>query len=80
MPELLRCPFCGASPRTEVRVTQKGGNEDHVDFSVHCPQCGTNKTARLKIVAYCLFLDVEKAMNDAIEAWNRRVDGQTDGA
>lgn len=29
MDELKKCPFCGASPRTEVRVTKMDGGEEH---------------------------------------------------
>ena len=71
--ELKRCPFCGEIPRTEVSVTKMGGSEDHVDFTIHCANCGTEKTVRLKIVAYACFLDVEKAQEQVIQAWNRRV-------
>ena len=72
MNKLKRCPFCGNLPRTEANVQQKGGMEDHVDFSIHCTECGTYKTVRLKILTFCNFLDIEKAMEDAAEAWNRR--------
>ena len=72
MSELKPCPFCGKLPRTEMYVTQKGGGEDHVDFSIHCTKCGCVKTVRLKIVAYCNFIDVDKAEAEVIEAWNKR--------
>ena len=71
--ELKRCPFCGELPRTEVSVTKMGGSEDHVDFTIHCANCGTEKTVRLKIVAYAHFSDVEKAQEQVIQAWNQRV-------
>ena len=70
--ELKPCPFCGELPRTEVSVTRMGGSEDHVDFTIHCTNCGTEKTVRLKIVAYAKFLDVEKAQEQVIQAWNQR--------
>ena len=73
MTELKRCPFCGEIPRTEVEVTKMGGGEDHVDFSVHCTNCGTEKTVRLKIATYADFLDVEKVEEQVIQAWNQRV-------
>ena len=74
MTELKLCPFCGAIATSEVRVTQMGmgGDTDNVDFSIVCSSCGTYKTVRLKIAKTCVFLDVEKAMTDAIEAWNTR--------
>lgn len=77
MEELKRCPFCGGLPATEVRVTQMGGGEDHIDFSVICTVCGTDKTARLKIKGKACFTDVEQSMDTAIKAWNRRA---TEGA
>lgn len=76
MDELKRCPFCGMSPRTEVRVTKMGGTEDQIDFSIHCTNCGIDKTIRLKIVAYADFADVNKAQAKVIEAWNQRMEGE----
>lgn len=73
--ELKRCPFCGELPRTEVRVTQMGGTEDHVDFSIHCTNCGISKTVRIKIFEYANFVDVDKAIYEVIKAWNRRMKG-----
>ena len=72
MEELKPCPFCGGIATTEVRVTQMGGETDNVDFTVVCNECGTYKTMRLKIAKKAVFLDVAKAMTQAIEAWNRR--------
>lgn len=74
MSELKHCPFCGGNPKTEVRVTQKGGDIDNVDFSVLCIECGICKTVRLKIARTCLFYDVEKALSQAIESWNKRAE------
>ena len=73
MNELKRCPFCGGLPITEVKVTQMGGNTDYVDFSIVCVDCGTFKTVRLKITKKAVFMDVEKAMSQTVEAWNKRV-------
>lgn len=72
--ELKGCPFCGESPRTEVSVSKMGGGEDHVDFTIHCTNCGIQKTVRLKIAGFVYFSDVDKAMAQVIEAWNRRED------
>lgn len=74
MDELKRYPFCGTSPRTEVRVTKMGGTEDQVDFSICCTNCGINKTVRLKITGYADFIDVDKAQAKVIEAWNQRIE------
>lgn len=72
--KLKPCPFCGAVATSEVRVTQMGGDTDNIDFRIMCSSCGICKTIRLKIVNTCVFLDVEKAMIRAVEAWNERVD------
>lgn len=72
MSDLKKCPFCGATPRTEVSVTKMGGGEDHVDFSIHCITCGVSKTVRLKINGFVNFLDVDKAIEQVIRAWNQR--------
>ena len=53
-----------------------GGGLDIIDFSVVCIECGTYKTARLKIEKSATFCDVENAMNQAIGAWNRRSDDE----
>ena len=76
--EIKRCPFCGALPRTEVSVTKMGGMEDHVDFSIHCTNCGVSKTVRLKIVAHANFIDVDKAESEVITAWNQRAEKEDD--
>lgn len=78
MSELKRCPFCGLSPRTEVRVTQMGGDTDNIDFSIVCEECGTFKTIRLKIAKRACFLDVEISMEKAINAWNQRAERKTE--
>ena len=77
MSEIKRCPFCGGNPRTEVFVQQKGGGEDHIDFTVRCIECGTAKTARLKINGYCSYIDVDNAMREAVATWNRRVSDES---
>ncbi len=74
MSELKRCPFCGGLPTTEVRVTQTSVYTDFVDFSVVCTNCGTFKTVSLKIAKKAVFMDIEKAMSQTIEAWNKRAE------
>ena len=78
MENLKPCPFCGEPAKTEVRVTGMGGGTDTIDFSIVCPKCGTSKTVRLKIAKTCFFLDVDRAMMEVQEAWNRRADHGTD--
>ena len=78
MSDLKPCPFCGSSPRTEVRVTQMGGDTDNIDFGVVCTQCGTSKTYRMKIVKRAYFQEAERAMELAISAWNQRAEREED--
>ena len=72
MSELKSCPFCGAFVTTEVYVSRMGAGESIIEFSVVCSHCGTRKTATLKIQNTAVFMDVEKAMEKAVEIWNAR--------
>lgn len=72
MSDLLRCPFCGNLPKTEVRVTQMGYGEDHIVFSIVCGECGVNKCVRLKIKNATDFMTVDQAMEKVHDAWNHR--------
>ena len=74
MDEMKYCPFCGAIPTTEVRITQMGGETDNIDFSIVCENCGTYKTYRLRLKKKGCFLDVLKAMEEAVKMWNKRVE------
>lgn len=70
--KLERYPFCGAVPRTELRVTKMGETEDHIEFAVHCVKYGIKKTVTLRFAAYADFMDAEKAKTEVAEAWNQR--------
>ncbi len=74
MSELKRCPFCGGLPTTEVIMKNVCFDVTVVDFSVVCEACGTFKTVRLNISKKASFTDIEKAMSQAIEAWNKRAE------
>jgi hypothetical protein len=51
---------------------------DMVDFEIVCTNCGTNKTVHLKInKRETTFMEVNKAMEDATKAWNRRANPWT---
>ena len=73
MSDLKRCPFCGGNPRTEVEVAQKGDEEDYIDFSIRCVECGVAKTTRLTIRGFVNFMDVYKAEEQVTWAWNKRI-------
>ena len=49
-----------------------GGGEDHVDFSIVCKECGVYKTVRLKVRNTAYFMQVDKAMEEVVKAWNTR--------
>ncbi len=73
-----KCPFCGGIPETKVYVTQCGGNEDHIRFTIYCPVCGICKsktsyrTDNNGINSIRTFEDVVETMNELTEFWNRR--------
>ena len=76
-----KCPFCGGIPETKVYVTQCGGDEDHIRFTIYCPVCGIYKSKtsyRIDnkgingINSIRTFKDVVETMNELTELWNRR--------
>ena len=82
MTDLKKCPFCGEIPETKVLVTQSGGGEDHITFTVYCPMCGVYKSKTsyrvdnggIKGVASIrTFDDVAETIKLVTECWNRRV-------
>lgn len=73
---LKRCPFCGGLAQTEVQIMMVGGDSDRIAFSVVCDKCGTTKTTNLHLRKKCSFLDVEKAMSEAIKKWNMRAENE----
>ena len=73
---LKQCPFCGGLAQTEVQIMSVGGDSDRIAFSVVCDKCGTTKTVSLYLRKKCNFLDVEKAMSEAIKKWNMRAENE----
>lgn len=76
MNELKPCPFCGAMPQCGVDFSGSSGAEINLVATVECTGCGTSKrvvftaTKRNSLVP---FLDYEKAFEDVVKLWNRRV-------
>lgn len=75
MPEtkLKPCPFCGREVTTSVSVIC-GATADRIRFAVCCPACRIQQG--INIVSLDTFSEAEKAMQNAVEAWNRRVENE----
>lgn len=72
--EIKSCPFCGGMAQTAVRITRMGGDRNTIEFSVYCVECRVQKWALLNFEDEASFADVERAMESALEKWNRRAD------
>ena len=81
MAELKPCPFCAKKVKTIVKVETQTivkaetlrMRESYIDFTIVCLGCGITKTVRVNCgISGASFLDVEKAMNEVVLAWNRR--------
>lgn len=69
MAELKPCPFCGG----RAQISKHTVNDGQCHFQsgvVHCITCGC-RTSEYIIDGY---LGVENTIDDAVKAWNRRVD------
>ena len=73
--KLKPCPFCGREVTTSVSVIH-GHTQDRIRFSVCCPACRIQQGTDL--VSPDTFIEAEKAMQKAIEYWNRRTENETD--
>lgn len=83
MAELKPCPFCGGRAKIYVYSTTNEHNAVSKRFKIKCGECGVEFTKGFRI---CVTLDDngnftfdtnEKDL--AIEAWNRRVEDETEG-
>lgn len=73
MVELKLCPFCSSNVKTIVKADKLPGGENYIDFTITCLGCGIAKNVRMKYGIHgASFLNVEKAMDEVILAWNRR--------
>lgn len=61
--DLKPCPFCGSEAQRESNNSYNGdAMYDFMWFAVYCPKCGCAATPRYQTA------------NEAIDAWNRRVE------
>lgn len=69
--ELKPCPFCGGEASTKVAVIH-GTVADHIIFKIYCYECKIERYVNIQ--SGSIFEEAEKAKQDVIEAWNRRID------
>lgn len=70
--ELKPCPFCGSEPITRVRDFCTSMQKLTLTCSVGCPKCSVYQRVGIELCDTS-FEELSKAMDDAIDAWNRRV-------
>ena len=73
MSELKPCPFCGREPITRIsfRCSPAGAVKASVDVYIKCPKCHCTRNVVLELCD-TTFEQANTAMQNAIEAWNRR--------
>lgn len=77
MPEikLKNCPFCGREVTTKVSVIYGTTTmADRIRFAACCPACRIQQA--IDIESPDTFEEAEKAMQKAVEAWNRRTENE----
>lgn len=76
--KLKPCPFCGAEAITQVAVIRSEIESCTADISfiVSCSNCYIGQ--RWDINDRDSFEDAKTAMQKAIEAWNRRIENETE--
>lgn len=68
MIKLEKCPHCGS----DVILCKLSGMVTVVqEFSIVCPGCGLETRMTVNPSANCYF-DMEKAVNQMVEKWNKR--------
>ena len=72
MDELKNCPFCGGTPKTNVRYWSCGGDELKLAAEIVC-KCGIKKGRSFQ-ANNTSFGNFIEAFDLVIEDWNRRSD------
>ena len=72
--ELKPCPFCGGPAGTFVFVTTMSMERNAIQFTVKCKNCGVEKSRAVSFGKSCEFIDIERGVSKAIEAWNWRAE------
>lgn len=65
--ELKSCPFCGGEPDTAI-----GKDAQYLTFKVTCCKCYIKR--EITVQAGANFENVQSAINEVIELWNRRAE------
>lgn len=71
--KIKSCPFCGTVPYIEKKTLWHGSHGYHgcYEYDIHCKNCGCRVNLGNNLTIY---INDEKAINNAITAWNRRDD------
>ncbi len=72
--ELKPCPFCGDEASTKIEVVH-GKAVDYIIFKIYCYECKIERYVNIQ--SGNTFESAEKAKQEVIEAWNRRINNET---
>ena len=73
MDKLKPCPFCGTAARTGLTLVRDDGNYFELRASVFCQACGCARSVKFS-AANIQLEELIKNCNDAVRAWNMRVE------
>ena len=71
LPNLKRCPFCGAEAELHIDPLQNGshGYHDCYQYFVQCPKC---RTLRPDGSSNTIYHTADEALQYAVDKWNQR--------
>lgn len=80
MSEIKPCPFCGDSPIVGMEFYESCGSVIRLRATVCCKHCNISqgKVFQATDINIMPFVNYEVAMENAINAWNRRAKDETD--
>lgn len=69
-PKLKPCPFCGGEPKTMV----KSNANTIITVSIRCKKC--HAEIHDSVIDLCDLDTMQRAINNVIGAWNRRIENE----